>query len=209
MSVLFPPYKKKIPNSSELVIYSSIDVFSRWSRLSMRAIGCPRPWTAPWRCTSSCWTAGRERGPTGPSSDRLSTCWTSWSATPTHWRGPGETPVSGERAGRTDVTEMGEQTDSLYKNCSKHTSFSKIPVIITIFRILIYFLQELVKLCAKTFDKSIFKPDLDVLAPSLNAVLFRNVVEFYIKLATTGNMLQIYSFFLCQEAIFPHSCTLE
>lgn len=64
----------------------------------MRAIGCPRPWTAPWRSTSSCWTAGRERGPTGQSLDRSSTCWTSWSATPTLWRGPEERPLSGERA---------------------------------------------------------------------------------------------------------------
>lgn len=80
------------------VIYSSIDVLSRWSRLLMRAIGCPHPWTAPWRSTSSCWTVGRERGLTGQSLDRSSTCWTSWSATPTPWRGQAERPLSGERA---------------------------------------------------------------------------------------------------------------
>lgn len=56
-----------------------------WLRSSMpwsRITGCPHPWTAPLRCTSSCWTAGCGTGTSGPNSPRLSTPWISSSATP-------------------------------------------------------------------------------------------------------------------------------
>lgn len=62
------------------------ELFFRWSRPLTRVTGCPHPWTVLWHCTSSCWTAGRRTGQSGPSLTRSLECWIRWSVTPTLWK---------------------------------------------------------------------------------------------------------------------------
>lgn len=64
-----------------LIGISLISSRLRWLMPWSRTTGCLRPWTAPQRCTSSCWTAGSKRGTYGPNSPRLLLHWINLSVT--------------------------------------------------------------------------------------------------------------------------------
>lgn len=70
-----------------IIQFSYNFVFLRLSKPSKKGIDYRPQWTAQLLSISWCWTAGRRNVVTGLNLDRLSTCWTNSSATPTAWRG--------------------------------------------------------------------------------------------------------------------------